>query len=116
VNPDHLEPVTNLENTRRGAFVRPKRTHCSRGHELTDDNVYIHGTRGTRQCKECTRLAGLERDRRLTEERTLCGRGHPLVESASMSEGKPGKRYCPTCRAARSQPGRRGATAAPKSA
>jgi hypothetical protein len=116
VNPAHLEPVTNIENVQRGAIARPKRTHCAKGHELTEDNVYVHGTRGTRQCKECVRLAGLERERQRTAERTLCGRGHPLANSASMSEGRPGKRYCPTCRAARSQPGKRGAIAAPKSA
>ena len=39
VNPDHLEVVTPQENTRRG-LLGVLRTHCFRGHELTDDNSY----------------------------------------------------------------------------
>ena len=31
---------------------RPRGTHCRRGHELTEDNVYQHPT-GGRMCREC---------------------------------------------------------------
>lgn len=36
INPAHLEPVTSAENIRRAAA---RRTHCKRGHELTDANT-----------------------------------------------------------------------------
>lgn len=56
VRPDHLEPVTQRENSRRGD--KALTTHCSRGHELTDDNVIWEHDRDTprRRCRIC-RLA-----------------------------------------------------------
>jgi hypothetical protein len=53
VNPAHLEPVTNLENCRRGA--RGSLTHCKRGHEFTEENTFIT-TQGRRRCRLCSRL------------------------------------------------------------
>ncbi len=63
-NPQHLEPVTPGENSRRSPFykggkprppksdrVRGRDNHCGRGHELTDDNVYVIGVR--RRCRTC---------------------------------------------------------------
>jgi hypothetical protein len=44
VNPNHLEPVTPLENTMRGdhpAAVRRRNGFCHRGHPLEGDNVRI---------------------------------------------------------------------------
>jgi len=55
-NPDHLEPVTHTENIRRGQTKLGRwgtGTHCRKGHELTDDNVYIRPGRGTRVCRTC---------------------------------------------------------------
>ena len=50
VNPSHLEPVTHLENIRRG--VRATRTHCKNGHPY--DTLYIRPNgyhhRGCSQC------------------------------------------------------------------
>lgn len=60
VNPRHLEPVTHLENVRRGAgnaaslAERKARTHCSHGHEYTPNNTRMY--RGHRNCEECARL------------------------------------------------------------
>jgi len=56
VNPAHLEPVTAAENTRRGLHGR-LRTHCSHGHELTEESVYLREADGSRRCRECARLA-----------------------------------------------------------
>lgn len=46
VNPTHLEPVTVLENLRRGVGVvsniNATKTHCLRGHEFNADNTYTH--------------------------------------------------------------------------
>lgn len=63
VNPDHLEPVTQLENNRRGEGTAG-RTHCVKGHALTPDNVYvIHSPDYTRRkCKTC-QLASMARQR-----------------------------------------------------
>lgn len=55
VNPEHLEPVTNKENTLRGgnrAAVNARKTHCDRGHPLEGDNLRVSSS-GRRICKAC---------------------------------------------------------------
>jgi len=65
VGPTHLEPVTTAENVLRGEgfSARNKRkTHCSRGHELSGDNVKMISTpksRNTRRCMACARFYAL---------------------------------------------------------
>ena len=61
VNPDHLEPVTNVENMRRGWYGR---SLCIHGHPLDGLNT----TTGHRRCKTCHRLD--ERRRRAERSRT----------------------------------------------
>jgi hypothetical protein len=54
IRPDHLEPVTHKVNLLRGegfAAKRAAQTHCTHGHELAGDNVYLY--RGLRQCRSC---------------------------------------------------------------
>jgi hypothetical protein len=54
VNPAHLEPVTQAENTLRGvglAAANASKTHCPAGHEYTPENTYREGRR--RRCKTC---------------------------------------------------------------
>lgn len=53
VRPDHLEPVTVLENTRRG--LNGQRTHCAAGHQLSSDNIRMMsgGGKPYRQCRIC---------------------------------------------------------------
>lgn len=59
VNPAHLEPVTHLENVRRGATAQ--KTHCKNGHEFTAENTYHRPDNPThRACLQC----GIERRRR----------------------------------------------------
>lgn len=58
VNPEHLEPVTFVENIRRGVKVRPKMAHCKRGHPRTEENTSVHFDRKGnphRRCKVCRR-------------------------------------------------------------
>jgi hypothetical protein len=55
-NPEHLEPVTALENRRR----RPdfNKSHCVNGHELTVENTIIKlagGVEIRRNCRTCTK-------------------------------------------------------------
>lgn len=60
VNPDHLEPVTNQENARRGDNGKRQRarTHCPRGHAYDAANTAVN-TRGDgrkfRVCRTCDR-------------------------------------------------------------
>lgn len=54
INPEHLEAVTQRENTLRGISIvakNAKKTHCLRGHELSGENLTIQNN--TRQCKKC---------------------------------------------------------------
>lgn len=51
VNPDHLEPVTQQENIRRGVEVR---TTCRKGHLYNEANTLRHAN-GARFCGECKR-------------------------------------------------------------
>jgi hypothetical protein len=53
VNPAHMEPVTPLENQRRGIHGNSKKTHCPQGHPYDDGNTYRY--RGRRICKACRR-------------------------------------------------------------
>ncbi len=59
VNPTHLEPVTHSQNLKRGNRYTDGRTHCTQGHELTDDNIIIQGAwphrRSYRACRICAR-------------------------------------------------------------
>jgi hypothetical protein len=59
-NPEHLEFVTNQENTLRGdsaAFNRARGatvTHCPAGHSYDAENTY-NSKKGSRSCRECAR-------------------------------------------------------------
>lgn len=68
VNPKHLEPVTQVENIRRGfsitTFNRLK-TECPQGHPYDVKNTYIHPKDGARICRACAReRTRLARERR----------------------------------------------------
>lgn len=70
VNPRHLEPVTNRENTLRGLCADVNRTrmlartHCFRGHAYSEANTYID-TRGNRNCRVCLRARTIARNARI---------------------------------------------------
>ncbi len=53
VNPDHLECVTHVDNTKRAAAARRKE-ECSHGHPLSGDNLYVYKNR--RFCRTCNRI------------------------------------------------------------
>lgn len=60
VNPKHLEQVTLAENMARAGLTLHGGSHCMRGHEFTEDNIYWRADKGTRECKRC-RLDAAER-------------------------------------------------------
>jgi hypothetical protein len=53
VNPEHLEPVTPLENKQR--IHNGDSTRCKHGHEFTDENTAPRKTGGVRRCRACAR-------------------------------------------------------------
>lgn len=56
INPAHLEPVTNRENTLRGegfSAVNARKAACPRGHPYDDENTW--GYRDGRYCRACRR-------------------------------------------------------------
>jgi hypothetical protein len=55
-NPFHMEPVTLGENVKRGeaGLKKRMRTHCTRGHEYTKENVSID-KEGYGRCLPCHR-------------------------------------------------------------
>lgn len=64
VCPDHLELVTDKENTNRGRRAASFKTHCPSGHPYSAENTYMYTYRRRnpqRMCRACNR----ERSRRL---------------------------------------------------
>lgn len=62
VNPQHMEPVSNVKNVMRGNGIgarNSRKTHCKHGHPFAGDNLIIEkrgGGRTGRRCRQCTRI------------------------------------------------------------
>lgn len=137
VNPDHLEPVTLGENTRRGHVGEINRarllakTHCKYGHPLSGDNLYIVQITGQRVCLACKTnrkrqynaripkkppnraglaLGGLANGKR-QRAKTHCPHGHPYNEKNGFIEKATGYRGCRECHRLRSARARQEARA-----
>lgn len=68
VNPEHLEAVTQQENTLRGFSVaaeHAQKTHCINGHPLSGDNLILRSNGKWRDCRECKR----QKDRRYRQRK-----------------------------------------------
>ena len=52
VNPWHMEDVSRRENLRRGFGANARIVSCKRGHDYTEDNIYISPD-GFRHCIMC---------------------------------------------------------------
>lgn len=63
-NPDHVEPVTDAENVRRGLLSYEIRTHCARGHDVRLEGAYFVARNGRRKCRVCHRENGRATDAR----------------------------------------------------
>lgn len=102
VNPDHLEPVTQMENIRRG--IRVQRQHCVNGHERTPENTYTDRD-GRRRCRACSleMTAARREDRPYrgsytrpdVPQKTHCKHGHAFDEVNTLISS--GKKHCRTC-------------------
>lgn len=60
-NPEHLEPVTSLVNSRRSPISHAGKTHCPQGHPYDEVNTYVFRDRKSgkdaRRCRQCKRDA-----------------------------------------------------------
>lgn len=56
-DPDAIWPLDDPKK-QRGAYANSVKTHCTRGHEFTAENTYLHpgGSRHCRKCKALWRL------------------------------------------------------------
>ncbi len=74
VNPDHLEPVTQLENIMRGEGISARnrrKTHCVRGHPFSGSNLLIYRNGKERTCRICACIrAKITRDRHKDDKET----------------------------------------------
>ena len=78
VNPDHLEPVTNAENVRRGigpTAANSAKSHCTNGHPF--DSV---GSKGERRCAKC--------DNERTSAWSIASRGAITCGAPTRDKGK----------------------------
>lgn len=81
-NPDHLEPVTPSENTRRQDHAERRKTHCPKGHEYNEQN-----TRKTKDGKRVCRVCDRERTKKKPDTIFLSnGAGAENSEAPSGSE------------------------------
>lgn len=65
INPSHLEPVTQKENTLRGFSVpaiNARKTECKRGHPFTPENTIIKKL--GKACRICQRVMDRDNKRR----------------------------------------------------
>lgn len=106
VNPDHLEPVTHLENVRRGRSAasnraRAKLNKCRRGHDLTPENTYVAPGTGKRKCLTCRRAWRRANENKTSRPaarlRTHCPHGHPYDEENTYVRPDGRGRGCRTC-------------------
>lgn len=74
VNPAHLEPVTNQENSLRG-MRSGLQTHCKNGHEWTEANTIRSAATERRavrrRCRECARAVWRAKDIRRRGSRRI---------------------------------------------
>lgn len=87
VNPEHLQPVTHLQNVRRG--LRGNVVRCPKGHPYEGDNLYVIPSTGGRMCRVCKRAARRAEKARSRERRMLglAGRaGNPGVSPGPIHD------------------------------
>lgn len=53
-----LEARQKISRSKKGRLVyrAPHKEYCVNGHQMSDDNIYIHPKRGSRSCKRCQNI------------------------------------------------------------
>ena len=82
-NPDHLEPVTAAENTRRSPIHNVAKTHCPQGHPYDTANTARNRANGGRVCRTCSNAESRERKRRARQSARDSGPGCPGSAAAA---------------------------------
>lgn len=90
VNPAHLEPASQIANTRRGCIGR--KTHCVNGHPFDSQNT-ITTPSGHRACRACRQAS----NRATYAERPKCKRGHPRTAKNTRIAPNSGRKMCKIC-------------------
>jgi hypothetical protein len=106
VNPDHLEPVTDEENKRRGysiAVLHSLRDTCGFGHPKDGITRRKDGT-SHRYCKTCARLKASARYVP-KGPRTHCKHRHEFTPENTYTDGR-GCRQCKACKIGRQRAAR----------
>jgi hypothetical protein len=90
VNPEHLEPVTRLENIRRGLPWRScyQKTHCKKGHPY-DVGAISDGSRAPRgrvKCRTCANAASVRSVRKHRERANAAQRAYYHALSAEQKK------------------------------
>jgi hypothetical protein len=97
INPNHLEPVTDLINIRRG-LGNVSKTHCPKGHPYSGANLIIlrrkDGHMSGRACRTCREERSASKLRH--DFRTHCPHGHPFAGD-NLIITRRGHRQCRTC-------------------
>lgn len=100
-NPEHLEPVTQAENTRRGLASYEIRRTCKHGHDISDPgNVYTNPN-GHRHCRVCAAAAEAAR-RKPDFPPSSCPSGHEFTPE-NTARSADGHRRCKECNRARAR-------------
>lgn len=71
VNPNHLEAITQQQNTLRGngpSAMNAKKTHCPAGHPYDDANTFFGREKHDRKCRICQNDQSRLRNRRYRAE------------------------------------------------
>jgi hypothetical protein len=63
---EELKERFSRERKGRLFYKAPHKTQCVNGHEMNDENVYIHPKRGSRSCKACQNARGRVYQKRKT--------------------------------------------------
>jgi len=66
INPDHLEPVTGIENCRRIPYYN--RSYCLHGHSMSGNNVGYRKDHYGRYCKRCSVIRAQSSHKRLARK------------------------------------------------
>lgn len=111
VNPLHLKPATNKENSSsergRNGFASGKaqkdKTACPQGHLYDSKNTGYSPNGRERYCRACGRMraaAKREKNKKPRKVTTHCPKGHEYTpENTSLSQGK--YKVCKICKRAR---------------